>query len=90
MTEEERTIGFPTDPEEQTATETPAEKFSRIATKRFHNAIHHMRLIQNCAGAGYAYTPEQVTTIVTALQKEVDAIENVFAGKTKDEELPSL
>lgn len=73
------------------AAETDEQRFTRIATKRWHNAIRFIRLLQNCANPGYSYTEEQVTRLVTTLREEVTELERVLMREKKeDDNLPSL
>jgi len=70
---------------DQATEETKAARFKRVATKRINNALHDMRLLSNCANlASYEYTPEQVTTIVTHLEVEIERIKDAFNGKVEN------
>lgn len=63
-----------------TATETPAEAFSRLGGKRTGKAILAIRTVGKCANkTSYSYTKAQADKIVAALRAEVDAVEAQFA-----------
>jgi len=62
-----------------------AEKFVKIAKARTSRAIKAINLLQNLSGSGYAYTPEQASQIVAALDKAVAALARRFEGKSKAE-----
>lgn len=70
--------------------ETPAARFSRIATPRFHKVIKYMRLLQNTAGVGYESTPEQQAKLIVTLQTELDALAAAFEKQHKTDDLPTL
>lgn len=60
-------------------------RFKRIATKRVNAAVKQMRLIGNCSGPGYFYTPAQLDTIRNALQQGLDdALARFDREKKKD------
>jgi len=72
------------------ADETPADRFKRIANPRFRKAVKAIRVLKNCSAHGYEYSEEQVTTIVTTLQKEIEDLEKAF-NKVKDtDDLPEI
>lgn len=47
--------------------ETKEAKFVRLATMRMDKALKAIRLIGNLSGAGYAYSPDQVEAMTTAV-----------------------
>ncbi len=53
-----------------------AEKFTRLATKRMNQALKAIRVLGNCFGYGYVYTPEQAKQVFDAIDTELTAIEN--------------
>lgn len=58
-------------------TETKADAFRRLATKRVTVAVRYIRLVGNMSSrASYEYTPEQVEKIRAALN---DAVESTMA-----------
>jgi len=67
--------------EDTKTTETPAEKFSRIASKRLQNVLDAMRVLRNCSGPGYEYTPEQVDKMEKYIQDEFDKLKAAFRGE---------
>lgn len=72
--------------EEVVSGETNEQRFKRVASRRLNAALKQMRLLRNCSvHSYYEYTPEQVTTIVTALQQEVERVKDAFAGVKDDE-----
>jgi len=47
--------------------ETREDKFKRLAENRVNVALDKIRLIGNLASPQYAFSPEQIKTIMTAL-----------------------
>ena len=64
-----------------TTSEGPAQKFSRIASKRLQNVLDAMRVLRNCSGPGYGYTPEQVDKMEKYIQDEFDKLKAAFRGE---------
>jgi len=58
--------------------ETKEEKFKRLAEKRVNVALDKIRLIGNLASPQYAFGPEQIERIITALQSAVADVEGKF------------
>lgn len=58
--------------------ETREEKFKRLAEKRVNVALDKLRLVGNLASPQYAFSPEQIERIVTALQSAVAEVEEKF------------
>lgn len=80
-----KTENDPTAEDKRSAAEA---RFKRIATKRVNAAVKQMRLIGNCSGAGYYYTPAQIDTIRNALQQGLnDAMARFDREKKKDLEV---
>jgi hypothetical protein len=52
------------------------ERFLRIATPRVQRVIKGLNVLGNCAGSGYAYTPEQVVKMEKVL---LDALTNTLS-----------
>ena len=65
--------------------ETKADKFKRLGNKRLVKTQKAMKQIRNLASSQYEYTPAQVETIVSVLQKAVDSIRDSFTGKVETE-----
>jgi len=58
--------------------ESREDKFKRLAEKRVNVALDKIRLIGNLASPQYAFTPEQIERIITALQSSVADVEEKF------------
>ncbi len=58
--------------------ESREDKFKRLAEKRVNVALDKIRLIGNLASPQYAFTPEQIERIITALQSAVTDVEEKF------------
>ena len=58
--------------------ETREEKFKRLAEKRVNAALDKIRLIGNLASPQYAFNPEQIERIITALQAALAEVEEKF------------
>ena len=58
--------------------ETREEKFKRLAEKRVNVALDKIRLIGNLASPQYAFGPEQIERIITALRSAVAEVEEKF------------
>jgi len=64
-----------------------AEKFRELATKRVNRAIKDLRLIGNLANQNnYAYTDDQVSKIVSALNAEVRTLKRRFEEEGNSDE----
>jgi hypothetical protein len=60
-------------------TETDAQKFKRLATRRVNLALKHIHLISNLSNRShYAYTPNDVKRIFIALREAVGETEERF------------
>ena len=59
-------------------TETKEDKFKRLAEKRVNAALDKIRLIGNLASSQYAYSPEQIETIISAMHGAVGEVEVKF------------
>jgi hypothetical protein len=62
-------------------TETKAEAFVRIATKRMNKATKALRILENLGS--YPHTAEQTNHIVNALKKSVEQVEYSLGGDEK-------
>lgn len=64
------------------------ESFRRVAGRRVHNILNHMRLLRNCANTGnYSYTEEQVNKIFRVIDEEWRNVKSDFKKrKNKDKE----
>ena len=51
--------------------ESKEERFRRVVEARVNKLIKMLRLLGNCSGVAYAYTPEQVEQIFSTLQTEL-------------------
>ena len=72
------------------AEETKNETFLRLANKRLPAAVKRIRLLGNLSNAqNYDYTPEQVSTLIATLQKEVDKVADGFQGRIEND-IPTL
>jgi len=58
--------------------ETKEEKFKRLAEKRVNVALDKIRLLGNLASPQYAFSPEQIERIITALRSAVTEVEEKF------------
>lgn len=65
--------------------ESKERRFCRVAEARVNKLIKMLRLLGNCSGIAYAYTPEQVEQVFTVLQTELDCAHKRFlqTGKKK-------
>ena len=61
--------------------ETPEQKFTRLANARVSAAIKRLRLIKNLAGPSYKFTEEQYEKISTALNDELTSTLKAFAAR---------
>ena len=64
-----------------TTSENLAQKFSRIASKRLQNVLDDLRILRNCSGPSYEYTPEQVDKMDKYIQDEFDKLKAAFRGE---------
>jgi hypothetical protein len=77
--------------EEQTQTnETPAERFSRIGSMRLSKVLDAMRVLCNCTGPTYEYTPEQVAKVDQLILAEHAKLMAAFRGERIVEKQPNL
>ena len=58
--------------------ETPREKFLRLAPPRMEVALKKISLVGNLAGSGYQYDPSEAKDIVEALDHAVQEVSNKF------------
>ena len=71
--------------EEAKATESPEDKFTRLATIRTRNALKQIKLIGNLSSSSYKYSDEQAEKIISSLRSAVDEIEGKFQKGGKKE-----
>lgn len=69
------------------AGETPAARFSRIASARLTKAIKAVSLLENCAGYGYEYTEEQVAKMMKHLNDAVSKVEKAYKKEEVSEKI---
>ena len=58
-----------------------ANSFKRVVEPRVAKAVKAIGLIGNCSGAGYSYTPKQVTQITEVLLQAVTDTAERFSTK---------
>ena len=65
--------------------ESKEDRFRRVVEARVNKLIKMLRLLGNCSGIAYAYTPEQVEQMFTTLQTELDRAHKRYlhAGRKK-------
>lgn len=74
------------DAEKAKREEEKAKRFTALGTKRINNAVKAIRLLAPLANKSqYAYTPEQIGKIDTALVEAVTSVRNAFAGQKVSE-----
>jgi hypothetical protein len=66
-------------------TETPRDKFLRLAPPRMEVALKKISLLGNLAGSGYQYAPGEAKEIIDALTREVQEVAAKFARKDKSQ-----
>ena len=52
--------------------ESNEDRFRRVVEARVNKLIKMLRLLGNCSGVAYTYTPEQVKQVFSVLQTELD------------------
>lgn len=62
--------------------ETPAQRFTRLATMRTNKAIKAIAGLSKLSGHWYERTDAQTGKIIAALRDEVAKVERAFAGKS--------
>ena len=83
---DENEIEDATDP-----SETKAQRFSRIGTRRLRNVLKQMELLGNCANtATYEYTDEQVEKIFAFIEDATTSLKRAYKQETDERELPAL
>lgn len=63
------------------ADETPAQRFSRIGSMRLVKVLDAMRVLRNCTGPTYEYTPEQVAKVDSLIMAEHTKLMAAFRGE---------
>lgn len=61
------------------------ERFRRVAKYRTEKAVERIRMLRTLNGMNYAYTPEQVSRICSALRKEIDIVEDRLMMRHDDD-----
>ena len=70
--------------------ETKAEKFERLARKRFPKAVKSLRLLKNLSNkSAYEYDPVKIDAMLTLIRAEVDSIEQAFSNSTGEDGIPN-
>jgi len=73
------------------STETKAQRFSRVATRRLRAALKQMELLENCANtATYEYNDTQVDALFEYLDNAVSSLKKHFQKVPDERELPTL
>lgn len=62
--------------------ESKSDRFVRVVTPRVAKAVKAIRVVGYCAGAGYEYTPKQISQINAALATALQALAERFVSKT--------
>ena len=71
--------------------ESKSERFHRLIEARVNKAIKMIRLIGNCSTeSNYEYTPEQVSQVFDALQRELNAARMKYVAQHKGKKRFSL
>lgn len=71
--------------------ESKSERFHRLIEARVNKAIKMIRLIGNCSTeSNYEYTPDQVSQVFDALQRELNAARMKYVAQHKGEKRFSL
>lgn len=70
--------------------ESKEDRFRRVVEARVNKLIKMLRLLGNCSGIAYAYTPDQVEQVFAALQTELDNAHQRFAHSGKGKKRFSL
>lgn len=67
-------------------TETPRERFLRVAGHRINKALQYIRMIEKMAGQRhYKYSEVQIAAMVDALAQGIVGIEKAFSPEPKEE-----
>lgn len=64
------------------AEKTPRERFLELAPKRTKQALAALRILGNCAGNSYEYSPEEAARILAKIDERVTELKAAFS-KTK-------
>lgn len=65
----------------KSGSETPRDKFLRLAPARMEAALKKISLVGNLGGAGYDYQPGEVKQMLEALKAAVEEVETKFGNK---------
>lgn len=61
--------------------ETKRDKFKRVVEPRVRKALKAIRLIGNCSGLAYEYSTNDVISILSSLETELDAVKTKYESK---------
>jgi len=68
------------------ATETPNERFRRLATVRTNNVLRKLKILGNCANRHYyEYTDDDIRKIFSAIEKQVQEMKTRFLTSVNKE-----
>jgi hypothetical protein len=60
-------------------TETPEDRFKRLAESRVNNVLRSIRILGNLSNTtNYSYKPDQVQRIFEAVREQLDLVEGKF------------
>lgn len=62
--------------------ETKSARFIQVVTPRVRKAVKGIKLISNCVGMNYDYTPHQAKQITGVLMSAISSLESSFLAKT--------
>lgn len=66
------------------AKETKKQRFDRIAAARTEKILDTVRLLENCSNkANYEYTPDDIESIFSSIEKALSTAKEKFASNTK-------
>ena len=65
-------------------TETKAQKFERIATRRINEVLDGYRLLSNLTSGGQSSTADQRRELISVLRKGLEELELCMAGEKPD------
>ena len=70
--------------------ETKNEAFLRLVNKRMPVAVKRIRLIGNLTSPNYAYTDGQAEMVLGVLRAELSKLEDQFAKRKQDDDIPTI
>lgn len=71
-------------------TESPADRFKRLASKRVPRALKQLEGVGKLAASGYEHTPEQAAKVIDALKRAVADIEARFSRRGRKSAAPDF